>query len=850
MRIYLFILISLLTLNTKAQNIYGTISKENGEAVPFANIYINELKLGTCSNIEGYYEIEIPSGEWTISYQYIGYRTETTTVTIKTGDTKLDIKLKARDYKISEIKVLASGEDPAYYVMRKAIAMGEYYTQQIEKYTCEVYLKGKTEIIDIPFLLSWELKSSNIEKGKTYITENITNISFHQPNLFSQETIAIHTSQIDSKIDPMPFITTNLYNTRENGLISPLDKKAFSVYKYKLVSIFIDNDFTINKIQVIPKRKGRDLFRGYINIVDNYWSIHSVDLKLNIPMAEINMHLLYCHLEKNVWLPASYNFKIKFDGLGFKANISYLASIKNYNIEMNNKIDHNLFSEEDTNNEIIKPKQKLINQLLNKKEIKMSEMRKLSRLMKTKKKSNKNLELKSNKVIIAKRAYNKDSLFWHNIRPIPLSSDEKISFSLKDSTIKITNTKKKRHSVIQKENKFKIYDILFAKEYSFKEQGVSISNSGILNFKNINFNTVDGFKFSNLINFIKQDTLGNYYNIEQKIEYTSARKKFNYSLFGQLKYNSLKRAWIAVMMANKSRDFHRYYGINDFENSFYSLFFRKNKMKLFREKSLKIFHITDITNGLTINTSVYYNKQYKLYNNTDFSIINLKNIEYSENTIQNINKKEFDNNISFTIENTIKYTHRQKYYINKGSKSVEEVNKYPSITLEYKQAFANIMKSKTQYIFLGVTIDQCIKTGIADKFEYRINTGKYYNKRNIHFSQRTHFSSNNFFVSLKAKELSFKLLDYYSQSAINKFIQINTKYTSDRLLLKRLPILNNSFFIKEVLSFNYLNTKKSRNYYEISYALSNIFMFLDIEVASSFDNNKFRDAKLKINLNF
>ena len=60
-------LIFLLSLTSAQQQ--GTLSgfvrdKANGESLPFANVYIKYLKLGTATNIEGYYAIpNIPEGE-------------------------------------------------------------------------------------------------------------------------------------------------------------------------------------------------------------------------------------------------------------------------------------------------------------------------------------------------------------------------------------------------------------------------------------------------------------------------------------------------------------------------------------------------------------------------------------------------------------------------------------------------------------------------------------------------------------------------------------------------------------------------------------------------------------------
>jgi len=849
MRIYLFIILTAITFNTKAQSIYGTIKNKEGRAIPFANVYIKELKTGTSSNINGAYRINIPIGNWTLNYQYLGYETQTKKISITKKNTEINITLKSRDYKISEVKILASGEDPAYYVMRKAIALGHYYTNQIDEYYCQVYLKGRSKIINIPFLLEKKLKSSNIKEGQTYITENITKVNYKRPDILNQKTIAIRSSEIAAEIDPMPFITTNLYNTRDYDLISPLDKKAFSVYTYSLIAIFEDNGYTINKIKVTPKRKGKDLFSGYINIVENYWNIHSVNLRLKMPMANIHMHQIYTNIEKNVWMPTSLDFDVDFNGLGFKAKIFYIASITDYKIKINTELKHNLFTPNKNSSKAKTDKQKTIRKLLNKEKIKASEMRKLSRILKRKKVKNSDLEIKINKVKIAKSASMKDSIFWKKIRPIPLSRDEKTSFLIKDSTVRLHNSKTYLDSVKIENSKFKVENLFFGKKYIYKRNTSSLNTPGIFNIKNINFNTVDGFTVSAPFQYIRKDTLKKLINISSNIDYAFARKKISYSLIAQLRYNGFNRAWLAISIGDKSVDFNKYRGINKYENAIYSLLLRKNKMKLYNNKHITIHHITDITNGLSLKTKINYSRITRLYNNTNFSFNKSKSNIYTNNTVENIDINEFKDNKSFSINNTLSYTPRQKYYIITGNKVLDNNNEYPSFSLNYKHAFSNILNSKSKYIFLGAGIEQTLKTGFSDKLEYKFKMGKFFNNKNTHFSERMHFGTNSSPITVNTESLSFNLLKDYTQSTINQFAEFHLTYTTDRLFLKRLPILNNSFFINEKLSFNYLTSKKRQNYFELTYGLSGIFMLIDVEIATSFESRKFLDSSIKIKLN-
>lgn len=107
---------------SSAQGIRGRITNVQGEAIAYANIYIPQLKNGTTSSIDGRYELKLPEGNYKVLFQYLGYQTQSQEVIVTKSFQEINIQLITQDYKIPEIIIIASGEDPAYYIMRHAIA--------------------------------------------------------------------------------------------------------------------------------------------------------------------------------------------------------------------------------------------------------------------------------------------------------------------------------------------------------------------------------------------------------------------------------------------------------------------------------------------------------------------------------------------------------------------------------------------------------------------------------------------------------------------------------------------------------------------------------------------------------
>ena len=79
-------LITILCVNIFPQtySLSGRISdKETGVALAYANVRVLNSSLGTTSNPEGEYDIKLEPGEYKLIASYIGYKTDTISVDLK-----------------------------------------------------------------------------------------------------------------------------------------------------------------------------------------------------------------------------------------------------------------------------------------------------------------------------------------------------------------------------------------------------------------------------------------------------------------------------------------------------------------------------------------------------------------------------------------------------------------------------------------------------------------------------------------------------------------------------------------------------------------------------------------------
>lgn len=418
-----------------AQGIRGRITNTQGEAIPFATIYVPDLSTGTTSNSDGNYELKLPEGKRKVLFQCIGYQTQTVEPSIAKSFQEINIRLEMQEYQIPEIKVMASGEDPAYYIMRRAIAMAPYYQKQVSKYSCKVYLKGSSVVENIPSMAKLMMKKNEIKEAmEPYVVETVSKIDFELPDKVAQRVLAMHSSGKKNNTSPMPMITNNLYDTDKYGIVSPVGKNALKSYRFHLDGVFTDQGRTINKIKVEPKTKGGDVFTGYIYIVDGFWNIYSADFSMKITMADVNMRQVYGEVNKNTWMPVSLSFDMDFSFMGFRGKMKYVASISEYQTTLNPALDHSFLDRIKTQQlheqqvlADIQPEskkelqvaektnaQKQIDVLMQKSTLSNHETVKLNRMIETEAKRNSPpvpLEIKST-FKVSQKQVNNDTIYW------------------------------------------------------------------------------------------------------------------------------------------------------------------------------------------------------------------------------------------------------------------------------------------------------------------------------------------------------------------------------------------------------------------------------------------------------
>lgn len=99
----------LMSISASAQSIKGFVyEKETGEPVIFANVVIDELKIGTTTDINGYFSFStIDAGDYNLKVSFVGYQDNVVPVTVGGKTESLKIYLEESDNVLEEVELSA-----------------------------------------------------------------------------------------------------------------------------------------------------------------------------------------------------------------------------------------------------------------------------------------------------------------------------------------------------------------------------------------------------------------------------------------------------------------------------------------------------------------------------------------------------------------------------------------------------------------------------------------------------------------------------------------------------------------------------------------------------------------------
>jgi hypothetical protein len=853
-RIYLLFFFQVLALCAFAGGVRGIIKSDDGTVLPYASIYVKQTGSGASSDAQGKYEIQLAPGHYDLVFQFLGYESHNHSIDVTSDFFVLDVTLKTQVVVLQAVTVKAQKEDPAYTIMRKAIAKAKYHTQQIDKYTAKVYIKGKGKITDYPWLAKRALEKEGITKDRLFISESVSEIKYTRPKKFEEKVIAVYTQGKDRNTSPNGYVFGSFYEPEINGVVTPLSPAAFSYYKFEYLGSFKDQKYEISKIKVIPRSKGDNVFDGVIYIVEDWWSIHSLDLTASKMGVKVQMKFIYNPIGDKAWLPVSQQFYVNGKILGFEFEGNYLATVKDYKITLNPNlpqemtiIDEKLEKDQakEIKSKFSKKGQQLQQRLAEGKDVTNKELRQLVKeYEKEEQKKTKEPEVISETSFkVDSLAYKKDSTFWADIRPAPLDKEEVRGYIKSDSISTVQRKREEGDSLKPSKSKgFQLKDILLGDRYRINE-----TSDFQIHTPFGGFNTVEGwnliYKTSYYKRWVKRDTSDADKRPDVKRleitpigRYAFSRKVLSGMLHVDYRTGTSR---LTVEGGKYIQQYNEADPIHPIVNDITSLFLGNNFMKLYERNFIEATYRQRFDDKYTFHSTLTWARRHELFNISDYTFFKKNKEEYTPNAPVNneLVNTSFPTNTAFVVAIGLEARPWQKYRIQNGRKFRAD-NTSPLFTIDYKKGFDGLLGSEVDFDQLEVGVKHGMKLGIRGKLDIALKAGRFFHADKLYLMDYQHFLGNRTPFVTTDPVGSFRLLDYYQYSTQDQYFTANVHYHFRKFLVTRFPMVRLTG-ITENIFVNYLATPTSKNYTEVGYGIDGILRILRLEFATAFQDGKY-----------
>jgi len=810
----LLLLFTSLHVFSQQITIKGKITDEHNQAIPFASVYIKNTTRGTSANSEGEYTLQIKPGTYDVQYKAVGYKQESRKLNVA-ANVVVNVVLMTETYQLKDVVIKAGGEDPAYAIIRKAIKKRKTHLNEVNAYTCLVYIKGLQKLLDAPkkfmgFDVQKAARENGLDsnrRGIVYLSESQSKYSFMRPDKTHEEMIS---SKVSGSNRAFSFnrasdLEVNFYKNIQDWeglsnrpLISPIADNAFFYYRYKYIGSSVENGETIDKIRVLPKRGYDACFQGYIYILEDSWRIYGLNLfvtkKQNINFVDtLRVNEQFLPVTPKIWMPSSLKFEFTGGLFGFKIGGYFISLYKDYDLEPT----------------------------FTKKEFA--------------------------EVFRVTRGVNKkDSVYWENERPIPLTEEEKTDYRKKETLARKRESKSYLDSLDEVNNKFKPGSFLLGGyRYRNRYSHEYYSFDPLLTI--LRFNTVEGFNINYGASFTKRTDTINNRNLSVGVYagYGFSDHKFKGTISTTVPTGPVT---LAFNLGSDIVDLNNTNPITASLNTKYSLFEKQNFKKLYQKQFVSASAYKRIMGGWQANATIEWADRTWLPNTSGYSFFNPENRSYTSNNplLPNQDVSLFPENQSFKLLFRTTYDFSNKYETYPNGKRYLP-SPYPTVGVNYVKGINGILGSDVDYDLLSADVSKSnINDGVFGNTSFYIGAGKFLNHRSLFYPDYKQFAGNEV-LFYKSGISSFLLLNYYTFSTYTQYIEGHVEQNFSGFILNKIPLIR-KLKLQEIMDINYLTTPTLKNYTEWGAGLQ--YLNFRLMYGRSYNSGSQTNSAIRLGLSF
>ncbi len=734
MKLKIFILLLTLGLSKtiSAQNFFieGTIKDLQGNNLEDVGVFLKNTAFFTYTNDTGYFKFQVNVGTFTLYLKKDGYENYTSQITIVDGDLKLNYTIKSIAKEIGAVVIRTKKIDFSREIMQKVVSNKQKYFEN-NGYSCKMYIKA-SEKTQTSTKDSLKIKHKDtIQSG---LAEIYCQLDVSKDGAIKEERLAVK-KQGDitglfwlSATDGLVNIYQNLIkmpNVSDVPMLSPASNAGLLSYNFKTENLWFENGKKYYRIGVSPVALGNALGEGYLIVEDTTYRV--LRMALLFPMMHVPEYERFAIIQDYIYLSDSIvtlSTQEFIYNTKFGNTITYgETKVKFDSFNFNTKFGKKYFG-----------------------------------------------DLQS---VTSEEAYRKDTNFWNSIRADSLSELEYHFSKTRDSLKAVYESVVYKDSMQVEMNKVTLKKLFLTGQpmiNHLKKRSIYIYPLAF----SVRLASLGGTRIGEGFSYQKRYENKQQINGFFNFHYGLRNKDLKGNMYMFYMFNPINQSNISITL---ERDFEL---INTNDVWLSAL----KKSNFFERDRVKMSYGREFINGL--------------YANAKFEFHNRRSIErYKFNTLIDSvyyafgdsapNKPQaFSPYYAFYTDINLSYTPRQKYALEPGEKIILG-SKWPTFSINWRKGMPFILGSAIDFDYLGFAINQVAKLGLLGQINYRINTGKFLQRKDLRLVDYV-FQPNSNPIIFSNPNYNFQRLDS-TYRTLDWFYQGHILHRFNGAILNKIPLL-------------------------------------------------------------
>ncbi len=677
--------ISYTLASAQSYKLSGKVTNAKLEPLAFVSIQLKDRQQGAITKEDGSYEIMLEEEVYELVVTMVGYKSQVLPIVLHKASHQQHIILEADDTQLDEVVIKGKAKDRSEEIIRQVIRQKEAIQQAAGAYSCRMYIKAVQEDTAQQKNKKRKVSKDTSTQAQTALqrmamTEISLRYDYDGGNRIKEERLGVerkgdasdlfYLSATEGRFDFYDNLV-KVPSISATPFLSPVSYSGLVAYRYKMKKIEQVGKHKLYTITIKPGKLSNATVDGEITITDSGWAV--VHTRFSFPAYHLatydffEVEQHYTVVNNTAWMITRQQFT--YYAKTNRSQKSGTTTVSSYDFVLNKTFPPKYFG----------------------------------------------VELSS----AAAAAYERDSSFWQQQRTEPLTAKEIKFIRYKDSVYNATHTKEYLDSVDRLTNKVTWKKILFTGQpiYNREKERLWQLQPLVTFIQPIQFG---GMRIQPSVFYSKTYASKKSINLFADLSYGIRNKDLNGNIHLQKMYNPFNRGGYTVSL---QRDFQYIFQGDAWINML-------KRSNMFLDNGVGLGHGIELFNGFFLHTSVDIAfrrslSDYKTNNTIDTLLGNVYNEFLKDNEAVS-----FDSYNAAYGKLELRYTPRQRY-IREPKEKIILGSAWPTFYVQWRKGVPGVMKSKVDFDYLELGMQQTLKMGLVGTASYTVRSGEFLNRKDL-----------------------------------------------------------------------------------------------------------------------